>query len=228
MQLFYTSDIQSDHVTLHDQEAQHCAKVLRHGIGDEIHVIDGHGGLYRVQISSQDRRSVIAMIIDKMSFDKCKTLPHIAFGIIKNTTRLEWMIEKITEIGVASIQPLICQRSEKRTINTARLDKVILSAAKQSKQYHFPVLNPAVKYADYITTTVTQPAYIAHYIEGQADIWDVVKKDATSTFLIGPEGDFTEQEVALALQRGYTPINLGTSRLRAETAAMVACTHLNT
>jgi len=212
---------------LHDQEAQHCQKVLRHKVGDIINVIDGQGHLYKADIIAITKRSVEAAITDKQYFDSPTNRPSIAFGLIKNTTRLEWLIEKITEIGVTTIQPLICQRSEKRHIKEERLLKVILSASKQSKQYHFPVLKPLMKFKDFISQPLEQQGYVAHYVPGQKDIWDMHQTSSASVFLIGPEGDFTNEEHEAAQAAGYQSVNLGQSRLRAETAAMVACTHLN-
>ncbi len=227
MQIFYSTNINDDQVSLTEQEAQHCKKVLRHVIGDTIYVMDGAGGLYESVITSISQNDVHAEILEKKVFEKPKSLPHLAFGIIKNTTRLEWMIEKVTEIGVHTIQPLICARSEKRHIKEQRLLKIILSAAKQSKQFHLPKLFAPKKIENYLSEVEKGLGYVAHYKEGQQDLWEHHTKRQSATFLIGPEGDFTSEEFQLSVDKGFIPVNLGKSRLRAETAAIVACTHLN-
>ena len=229
--MFFSTLIDEKELRLEGQEGQHCSKVLRKKVGELIHVMDGNGNSYECRISKIGRNEVATDII-RTEYHEAPGFPTIAFGLIKNTTRMEWLLEKVTEIGVSSIIPLITARSERRHVKVERLQKVIVSAAKQSLKYHLPALQSATTYQDYIQTLEENHAkanlYIASYDINHKDLWEYTDKQNSSVILIGPEGDFTPQEVELAKTAGAIGVNLGASRLRAETAAIVACTHLNT
>ncbi|MFT4567408.1 MAG: 16S rRNA (uracil1498-N3)-methyltransferase [Saprospiraceae bacterium] len=230
MNMFFSTLINENTLTLIDQEAQHCSRVLRKKVGELINVMDGNGNSYEARISAIGRNEVITDIIHRQQH-KPPSYPTIAFGLIKNTTRLEWLLEKITEIGVTSIIPLITARSERKNLKVERLQKVIVSAAKQSLKYHLPILHEAIPYQKFIQSITDQKAdttlYVANYNPDNKDLWNFTKNQSPSVILIGPEGDFTIEEVGLAKSAGAIGVNLGSSRLRAETAAMVACAHLN-
>lgn len=226
MNVFFATDIGEEKIILTDQEAQHCMKVLRKSRGEMIHVIDGQGTRFVCEIVDHDRRTVELKIKSKI-FEKIDPfLPHIVFGMIKNQTRLEWMLEKVTEIGVGRITPLICTRSEKRTIKRERLEKIILSATKQSLNPYLPILDDPVKAMDFQCSLDATARYIASYGEGIPELHVTLVPQSTPVILIGPEGDFTADELAHFVDVGYQRVNLGKSRLRAETACMVSCTLL--
>ena len=224
MNVFYSKDIQGDKIVLKDQEAQHCAKVLRKGRGEQIYVIDGKGSRYTCEIKEAQRSSVELTVLSSSFAEANPLLPHLAFGLIKNQTRLEWMLEKITEIGVGRITPLICHRSERRSIKTERIEKIIVSATKQSLQPYVPIIDGPVPFKDYVVSADRSKHFIASYEEGAPDLGRIIKREQPSVILIGPEGDFTDEEVTKALADGYLRVNLGSSRLRAETASVVSLT----
>lgn len=227
MNLFYSTAIDDSSIILSDQEAQHCSKVLRQSVGDKIHIMDGRGHSFECIITKIGRNEVITDIEQRTTHEP-QHFPHLAFGLIKNTTRMEWLLEKVTEIGVSSITPLITARSERRQLKLERLEKVILSAAKQSLKYHLPALKPAIPYKEYINSLQAERSYIASYNPSHKNLWEYTPRSQSEVILIGPEGDFTTEEVIAAQEKGAIGVNLGKSRLRAETAAIVACTHLNT
>lgn len=226
MNVFYSTDIQDDKIVLRDQEAQHCAKVLRKGRGEQIYVIDGKGSRYTCEIKEAHRSTVDLIVLSSTSIEVNPLLPHLAFGLIKNQTRLEWMLEKVTEIGVGRITPLICQRSERRSIKKERVEKIIVSAIKQSLQPYIPIIDEPVLFKSYVAAADRGKHFIASYEAGAPDLGQVIESKEPSVILIGPEGDFTEQEVSKALADGYQRVNLGPSRLRAETASVVSLTLL--
>ena len=226
MNVFYSTDIQDDKIVLDGQEAQHCAKVLRKGRGEEIYVIDGKGSRYTCEIKEVHRSFVDLTVVSTSYIEANPMLPHLAFGLIKNQTRLEWLMEKITEIGVGRITPLICQRSERRTIKTDRIEKIIISATKQSLQPYLPIIDEPIPFKSYVASDSREQHFIASYEESAPDLGALESKGLPSVILIGPEGDFAEEEVDKALVNGYKRVNLGSSRLRAETASVVSLTLL--
>ncbi len=226
MNVFYSTDIINNKIILRDQEAQHCTKVLRKGRGEQIHIIDGKGSRYTCEIIEQKRTTVELIIISSTYNPPNLLFPHLAFGLIKNQTRLEWMLEKITEIGVGRITPLICQRSERSTIKYDRIKKIIVSATKQSLHHYIPAIDQPIPYAAYIASTDRTKKYVASLHQDAKELATVANRHQPSVILIGPEGDFSEDEIKHALEKGYTRVNLGSSRLRAETACIVSLTLL--
>jgi 16S rRNA (uracil1498-N3)-methyltransferase len=230
MHVFYTPDITSSEYILNEEESRHCMKVLRLSIGDVVHLIDGRGGLYEAEIVSESKRNVSLHILTTTTeYQKRNHSLHIAVAPTKNIDRLEWFLEKATEIGIDQITPLICERSERRIVKEDRLYKVITSAVKQSLQAYHPVLNDAINYTAFIGSQSADQKMIAHCIDGEPRhfISEIAAPGQSCLVLIGPEGDFTPNEIALALQNEFKPLTLGNTRLRTETAALAACFEVN-
>lgn len=229
MHVFYTPDISSDIYTLNEEESKHCSRVLRLNLGDVIHLIDGRGGLYEAEISGIAKKNVQLKVINKQSeFGKRDHHLHIAIAPTKNIDRLEWFLEKATEIGIDEITPIICDRSERKVVKEERLEKVITSAVKQSLTAYHPKLNPSITFAELMKQNINSEKMIAHCMEGEKPyIYQIAKPFQSYLILIGPEGDFTPAELDIALQNNYKPVTLGNTRLRTETAALSACFEAN-
>ena len=231
MQLFYTPDIDPSHPQyfLSEEESKHCIRVLRLEAGAEVQLIDGRGGLYTAQIKDAHPKRTILQITDVLTqFNKRNHYLHIAVAPTKNIERLEWFLEKATEIGIDEISLIICQRSERKEVKTDRLNKIITSAIKQSIKAYHPVLNEPQPFNKFIAKQFEGQKFIAHCESGEKESINtsLVKQDRYLV-LIGPEGDFTPNEIEEALQNGFKAITLGESRLRTETAALEACFEVN-
>ncbi|MCQ2347909.1 MAG: 16S rRNA (uracil(1498)-N(3))-methyltransferase [Paludibacteraceae bacterium] len=224
MYLFYTPDIATNHC-LSEEESGHCVRVLRYTKGDEILLTDGQGSTYTARITNPHPKHCEFEIISQEKQAKGHDFYlHIAIAPTKNVERLEWMVEKCTEIGVDEITPLLCRFSERKQLRTDRLQKIVLSAAKQSLTPYLPKLNELTPFDVFIQNAKEQDKFIAHcYKEDKKVLKDEIRKGRDVLVLIGPEGDFSEQEIQDALQRGFVPVSLGNSRLRTETAGVVAC-----
>ena len=226
MYLFYAPDIKET-LTLPEEESGHCVQVLRRTVGDEILVTDGVGQLYHCVVTNPHRKHC-EVRIESVETPEPLHEGHIHIGIAptKNIDRTEWSIEKCVEMGVDEITLLLCDHSERKTVNIDRLQKILVSAAKQSLKTRFPVLHPLTKMTD---LQVEGDRFIAHCIEGykasenKGALKDQIVRGHSTTVLIGPEGDFSPEEVNWALANGYQPVSLGAARLRTETAAIVAC-----
>lgn len=230
MHVFYTPDINSSDYTLNEEESKHCLKVLRLGIGEVVHLIDGRGGLYEAEITGADKRNVhLKVRSSQQEYQKRNHHLHIAVAPTKNIDRLEWFLEKATEIGIDEITPVICDRSERKIVKEDRLTKVITSAVKQSLQAYHPKLNPQCTLQEFLKQSDDAVRMIAHCIDGEprAYINELIQPHQRYLILIGPEGDFSPKEIDLALQSGYKPLTLGNTRLRTETAALAACFEVN-
>lgn len=229
MHVFYTPDITSTQYTLNEEESKHCSRVLRLGIGDVVHLIDGRGGFYEAQITEAHKKHVqLTVIQSQQEYGKRNHHLHIAVAPTKNIDRLEWFLEKATEIGIDEITPIICDRSERKIIKEERLERVITSAVKQSLTAYHPILNTAVPFADFMKQNSNAQKFIAHCMEGEkVYINEITAKHQSYLILIGPEGDFSPLELSTALQNNYKPVTLGNTRLRTETAALAACFEVN-
>ena len=230
MHVFYTPDIESDQYVLNEEESRHCVKVLRLAIGAHVFLIDGKGGLYKAEIISETRRNVGLKVLESTKeYHKRDHHLHIAVAPTKNIDRIEWFLEKATEIGIDEITPVICDRSERRIVKEDRLNKVITAAVKQSLQAYHPVLNPQTNLSDFLNMPNDSNKMIAHCIDDtfRQYIDQLAQPKQRYTILNGPEGDFSPNEIALALQCGYKPLTLGNTRLRTETAALEACFEVN-
>lgn len=231
MQLFYTPDInpENSHYYLSEEESKHSIKVLRMTVGDKVQLIDGKGGLYEAEITdAHPKRTILKINSVITGYGKRNHYLHIAIAPTKNMERLEWFLEKATEIGIDEISLIICQRSERKEAKVERLDKIITSAIKQSLKAYHPVLNEAVSFNEFIGKPFNGQQFIAHCIPGnKANLKDVIEPQGRYLILIGPEGDFSPAEVETTKQKGYKAITLGESRLRTETAALEACFEAN-
>ena len=224
MALFYVPDI-AERWELSEEEAAHALRVLRLSIGAELDITDGKGNLYRAVISS---------IAGKHCYVEAKeVLPmpkgwngdiHIAVAPTKNMDRIEWLAEKATEIGLDAITFVNCRFSERKVIKTDRVERIVVSAMKQSLKYSKPVVGDMIDFKKFISQERSGEKYIAHcYDDDKTLLKDVHQPGCNATVLIGPEGDFSPEEVKMAMEAGYKPVSLGNSRLRTETAALAAC-----
>lgn len=228
MQIFYAPDLNptDTRYTLSDEESHHCIKVLRMGLGQQMHLIDGRGTLYTARIASaHPSRCQIDIEQTQTNYGKRNTHIHIAIAPTKNIERLEWCIEKCTEIGVDAFTPLLCERSERRQLKPERLQKIIVSAVKQSVKAYMPELNPLTPFEQFVAQqNAADGLYIAHCNSTDLPpLQSLCAAQSHITVLIGPEGDFSPNEVAIAEQHRFKSISLGQSRLRTETAGIVAC-----
>jgi 16S rRNA (uracil1498-N3)-methyltransferase len=229
MHLFYTPDITLPDYILSEEESKHAIRVLRLQLHDEVILVDGKGGKYTAQITDANPKKTILLITQsKLEFGKRNHYLHIAVAPTKNIERLEWFLEKATELGIDAITPIICDRSERKEVKKERLNKIITSAVKQSIKAYHPLLNEAISFKQFIKPGLEGAGFIAHCMEGQKPLLaQLIEPKSQYTILIGPEGDFTPQELALAQAAGYTGISLGEARLRTETAALAACLEIN-
>ncbi|MBO4519565.1 MAG: 16S rRNA (uracil(1498)-N(3))-methyltransferase [Paludibacteraceae bacterium] len=230
MYLFYCPDIEARQ-TLSEEESAHCVRVLRYSVGDEILITDGKGTTYTARITNPHPKHCDFEILSREKQEPHHAFHlHIAVAPTKNIERMEWAIEKCVEIGVDEITPLLCRFSERKQLRTDRLEKIILSAAKQSLTPYLPVLHELTPYDEFLQMTnhqlpiTNEQRFIAHcYKDEKRLLKDEIEQGRDVLVLIGPEGDFSEKEVADALATGFIPVSLGNSRLRTETAAVVAC-----
>ena len=226
MQIFYAPEIIGNNYTLDENESRHCVKVLRMTSGAPIKLIDGKGNLYEGVISEPNpKRCLITINKIFQNFEKRDYGLHIAISPLKNPERFEWFVEKSVEIGVDTITPLICHQTEKQSVKSERIKKIIISAMKQSLKAVDTILNPPRSFGEFISEYSDSVKMIAHCMESndRISIGQACKKGDNATILIGPEGDFTEEEVALAIKNNFIPVHLGKSRLRTETAGVAAC-----
>ncbi|MEM6964675.1 MAG: 16S rRNA (uracil(1498)-N(3))-methyltransferase [Bacteroidota bacterium] len=224
MQFFYTENIADGIATFTEEEARHV-HVLRKKVGDVLHFVDGKGGLYQGEIMEVGKRQCSLSILRRTpAFNERKFKLHIAIAPTKNINRLEWFLEKATEIGIEEITPILCDRSERKKIRTDRLRKILLSAMKQSLKAKLPKLNELIDFQDFMNDKIASNKFIAYCNDDKLEHLKKVYSPLTdATILIGPEGDFSTKEIALALENGYKGVSLGKSRLRTETAGVIAC-----
>ena len=230
MELFYAYEIAGGTVVLSQEESQHCVRVMRHRAGDEIDVIDGEGTLYHCRITDDNPKGAEAEILS--SEENWHSHPyHLTIGCCptKNNDRFEWFVEKATEVGVDRIVPLIGERSERKVYKTERAQKIALAATKQSLKAKIPEIVEPMTVRDFIKGGCNEDMLklIAYCFEGERPRTSIKEalehyQGSNITVLIGPEGDFSPEEAALAITNGYIPIHLGPSRLRTETAAVTA------
>jgi 16S rRNA (uracil1498-N3)-methyltransferase len=229
MHIFYTPDIDSESYVLSEEESKHCIKVLRLDSGNSLYLVDGKGGFYDAIVEDPHPKRTKLRILSKVeNFGKRNHYLHIAIAPTKNIERIEWFLEKATEIGIDEITPIICDRSERKEIKTERLNKVITSAIKQSIKAYHPKLNEAVRFSDFITQNTNTQKFIAHCMDGgKVTIKEQLIPNSNYLIIIGPEGDFTLEELEAAVNNNFIPVSLGDSRLRTETAALEACFEIN-
>ncbi|TPV33482.1 16S rRNA (uracil(1498)-N(3))-methyltransferase [Paucihalobacter ruber] len=226
MQLFYNSEINNNtkNFSFSKEESLHLSKVLRKKSGDIIQITNGLGWLFQAEITNNHSKNSTAIIVSAEYFEPKSYSIHLAVAPTKMNDRFEWFLEKATEIGVSSITPVICDNSERRIVKTERFEKILIAAMKQSLQFHLPVLNPVCQLSDFLTNSSSHQQFIAHCEPTQKQsLKSVYNVGKDATVLIGPEGDFSVKEIEMALNNDYIPISLGSTRLRTETAAVVAC-----
>lgn len=228
MQLFYNPNISetTGEISFDKDESRHIVKVLRMGIGDAMKITNGKGSFFDAEIVLASPKECIAKILNEEKVDPLPYYLHLAVAPTKLNDRYEWFLEKATEIGISEITPIICDHSERKIIKTERYEKIILSAMKQSLKAHLPILNEAISFKNFIDSEKDNDGIrcIAHCEETQKkSLKAVLEPNKKITLLIGPEGDFSADEIDLAIRSGFLPVTLGESRLRTETAAVVAC-----
>ena len=224
MSLFYAPNIETSPV-LPEEESEHAIRVLRLKEGDEVRITDGKGFFYQAIITHAHTKHCEVDIIETQPQTPLWPVQiHIAVAPTKQIDRMEWFIEKATEIGIDAITFLNCRYSERREIKTARLEKILISAMKQSQQARLPQLTGMTTFQDFINRPFNGSKYIAHCEAGKKSLLKHIYPVGENVLiLIGPEGDFSTEEIALAIEHGFQPVTLGQSRLRTETAALVAC-----
>jgi 16S rRNA (uracil1498-N3)-methyltransferase len=227
MQLFYIQNPEKE-IVLSSEESKHATKVLRKKEGDILNFTDGKGGFYKAEITVADSRKCRLQIINSEQKRKQHSYHlHIAIAPTKNMDRYEWFLEKATEIGIDEITPIICDHSERKVLKTERCNRILLSAMKQSLKFHLPKLNEAIILKDFLGKNFEGHQYIAHCEDGEKTELRKEEKANKTTVLIGPEGDFSPAEIEIALQNQFNAVSLGKSRLRTETAGLVAVHTIN-
>jgi 16S rRNA (uracil1498-N3)-methyltransferase len=226
MQIFYAPDIIGSTYILDEKESKHLIRVLRMTKGADVRLIDGKGNLYDGIISDPDQNRCTIDITGKIKdFEKRDYKLHIAISPLKNPERFEWFVEKSVEIGVDEITPLLCRNTEKTGIKTGRFNNIIVSAMKQSLKATKTVLNETCNFKDFISMKSESICMIAHCDNFliRRRVSDVYTKGENAIVLIGPEGDFTREEIDSAGNSGFISVHLGASRLRTETAGIAVC-----
>lgn len=226
MQLFYNPKITKgiQQVTFDKTESRHIVRVLRKKEDDKIFITNGFGQLFTSEILIPNDKKCLVKITHIEDYKKpWNYYLHIAIAPTKLNDRLEWFLEKATEIGIDEITPVICEHSERKIVKIERMEKIIHSAAKQSLKYHFPKLNEPKAFNQFINSNFNEQLFIAHCEEtDKKSLKSALKPQLKTTILIGPEGDFSPKEIQQSLEHNFIPVSLGESRLRTETAGIVA------
>jgi 16S rRNA (uracil1498-N3)-methyltransferase len=223
MQLFYQSNLTiNTTLLLNEDESRHCAQVLRLKTGDIIHITNGLGSLFTAELIEVNHKKCLITITSETKHPKEADYSlHLAIAPTKNMDRMEWFLEKAVELGIDEVTPIICARSERKEIKIERMNKVVISAMKQSLKYHLPIINEAISFNQFMAKEHHSQNFICYGESAPSHNLSTFKTNKThNLFLIGPEGDFTPSEIENALKKGYRPLNLGNSRLRTETAAL--------
>lgn len=221
MHLFYDSRIQGDSFELEEAESRHAIRVLRLSRGDRVVVVDGRGGWYEaVIIEDHPKRCRLKIEFAREHYRPLPYALHLAVAPTKNLDRFEWFVEKATEIGITEITPLVCRRSERRQVKPDRLERILVSAMKQSLKAYKPILHSPVSVVEFLNVKRNGTLGIAHGHPVDRKHLYELDPSGDYTLLVGPEGDFAEEELSVAASAGYTPFHLGNSRLRTETAAL--------
>ncbi|WKK65206.1 16S rRNA (uracil(1498)-N(3))-methyltransferase [Lutimonas zeaxanthinifaciens] len=227
MQLFFNPDISSseEFISFTKEESRHIVKVLRKKPGDLLKITNGKGGLFSVEIEQAYDKKCTGRILNYE--EKPKEWPyylHIAIAPTKLNDRMEWFLEKATEIGIDEITPVICDRSERKQVKQERMEKVIISAMKQSLKFRMPFLNPVIGFSEFLKSADWDLGLIAHCEDGdKTSLKNFLPFKKRILIMIGPEGDFSTREIEEAMKTNLKPVSLGKSRLRTETAGIVAC-----
>ena len=227
MQLFYLENPEKE-IILSAEESKHTTKVLRKKEGDILNFTDGKGYFYKAEITIADTRKCRLQVVSSEQKEKQHNYHlHIAIAPTKNMDRYEWFLEKATEIGIDEITPIICSHSERKIIKTERCNRILLSAMKQSLKFHLPKLNEAITLNNFFKKDFQGNKYIAHCEQGNKTELGKENIEQSTLVLIGPEGDFSASEIEMAMKNQFKAVSLGTSRLRTETAGIVAVHTIN-
>lgn len=229
MHVFYTPDILSTK-ELPEEEAGHCLRVLRLATGDKITLTDGKGYFYEAEIAAHtNKKCEVNILSSTLQEPLWKGHIQVALAPTKNMDRMEWLVEKMTEIGIDEISFLNCRFSERKVIKLERINKIVVSAVKQSLKARMPRVDEMADFNRFVKQDFgTAQKFIAHcYEQDKQLLKDTMTAGSDAVVLIGPEGDFSEEEVGMAIDNGFVPISLGPSRLRTETAALAACHIMN-
>ena len=223
MHLFYVPELtpSTKSIYLSEDESKHACRVLRLKMNDEVLLLDGVGGVYNARIDEDNPKKCLLQITAVTQKEKPTHEVHIAIAPTKNMDRIEWFVEKATEIGVTELTLIICDHSERKIVKTERLEKILVSAMKQSKRSFIPKLNPVVSFSEFLKQ-YSQGA-LAHCEDGEKKTLNTVYQASNYPILIGPEGDFSTKEIVSAKAQGYDFVKLGNTRLRTETAGLYAC-----
>lgn len=223
---FYVDTLEEEKVVLGEETSRHIVQVLRMKKEEEVGLTDGKGTRAKGRISNDNRKHCEVLLFDRQKEEAPVKKVTIAISLLKNAARFEWFLEKATEIGVTEIIPLICQRTEKEKFRLDRLNAILISAMLQSQQCRLPLLWEPISFQKIIDKESEEQKFIAHCLPEQKAQLSSLIHHHSSVILIGPEGDFTENEIKGALQKGFQPVALGNTRLRSETAGIVAATLL--
>jgi len=228
--IFYAEEISGQSsFTLNEDTSRHVVQVLRMKEGEQLRLTDGKGKTVTAEIISEHKKATEVKVLSTSHIEHQTSQIAIAISLIKNNSRFEWFLEKATEIGVSEIIPLICERTEKQHFRHDRMKNILVSAMLQSQQAWLPTLHEPVKFKEIIKTSAHQKKYIAHCIEENKQTLSnqPTNQSTSQLILIGPEGDFTNEEIEFAKQNNFIPVGLGETRLRSETAGVVAAVLLN-
>ncbi len=226
MQLFYLPDLSKKHkvADFNKEESKHIYKVLRKKIGDDLQITNGKNTLFNGTISAISKSNCSVTIKEVIEKSPLPYSLHIGISLLKSNERFEWFLEKASEIGVTEITPLICNRTEKKFINENRFKKILVSSMKQSLKTHLPKLNSLSNLKDFIEIKHKEDLFIAHCNESKKELLiKSINLKSSYLILIGPEGDFTNEEVKKCNNKKFQNVSLGDARLRAETAGIIAC-----
>jgi 16S rRNA (uracil1498-N3)-methyltransferase len=227
MLLFFQPEIEKKHF-LNEEDSRHCVKVLRKNTNDIIHVVDGIGGLFECKISKpHEKKCEFTIISEQKNFQKRDIYLHIGIAPTKNADRIEWFIEKCVEIGIDEISLIQTKHSERKHQKIERLEKIAISAMKQSLKAYLPKINDLMTFESFLKNVNQNQKLIAHLTDDAQPLVKVLEPKSSYCLLIGPEGDFAKDEVSKAQLAGFQVVTLGNSRLRTETAGVVACTIFN-
>jgi 16S rRNA (uracil1498-N3)-methyltransferase len=226
MQLFYSKTIndQNTSFTFSKEESKHIVKVLRKKNNDLLHVTNGYGEIYTCKITLAHDKNCVVSIINKQKQDLPSYHLHVAIAPTKMNDRYEWFLEKATEIGINEITPIICDHSERKVVKLERLSKILESAMKQSLNAYLPILNKPIAFNEFVSQNSSSVKYIAHCEDSdKISLKQALKPETNILILIGPEGDFSQKEIDLAASKKFQAVSLGKTRLRTETAGVIAC-----
>ncbi len=230
MKRFFATEIIGNEAILSEEESHHCLQVMRTRDGEIVEITDGKGNLWTAEVQIISKKQFqIKLTEQSVSEAPDPAVCSLAVALTKNIDRIEWLLEKATEIGLKDFYPVITHRTERKQARMDRLDKILVSAMKQSERLWKPVLHEPLSFEQFLQFPIDQVKYIGHCEDEQSKnpLSEVYQKGQKSIVLIGPEGDFTEQEISSAIQNGYQPVSLGDARLRVETAALAACVWMN-